>query len=205
MTNEQKDLIKATVPILKEQGVLLTTHFYNRMFTHNPELKNMFNMDNQQNKKQQTALAMAVLAYAENIENPAVLMPAVDSIGQKHTSLDIRPEHYAIVGKHLIASISEVLGQGATPAILDAWAAAYMQLAAIMTGHEQNLYDNQIKKQGGWTGWRPFIVKDKVRESDEITSFYLYPADAGPVADFTPGQYISVRLFLPELNLLQPR
>lgn len=205
MTNEQKNLIKATVPILKEHGVLLTTHFYNRMFSHNPELKHMFNMGNQQNKKQQTALAMAVLAYAENIENPAVLMPAVDSIGQKHTSLDIRPEHYAIVGKHLIASIGEVLGEGATPAILDAWTAAYLQLAAIMTSHEQNLYDHQIKKQGGWTGWRPFIVKEKVQESDEITSFYLYPADGGPVADFTPGQYISVRLFLPELNLLQPR
>lgn len=205
MTNEQKELIKATVPILKEHGVLLTTHFYNRMFTHNPELKNLFNMGNQQNKKQQTALAMAVLAYAENIENPAVLMPAVDSIGQKHTSLDIRPEHYAIVGKHLIASISEVLGEGATPAILDAWTAAYMQLAAIMTGHEQSLYENQIKKTGGWTGWRPFIVKEKIKESDEITSFYLYPADEGAVADFTPGQYISVRLFLPELNLLQPR
>jgi len=205
MTNEQKELIKATVPILKEHGVLLTSHFYNRMFTHNPELKNIFNMGNQQNQKQQTALAMAVLAYAEHIENPAVLMPVVDSIGQKHTSLDIRPEHYAIVGKHLIASISEVLGESATFAILDAWTAAYQQLASIMAGHEQNLYERQIGKAGGWTGWRPFIVKEKVKESDEITSFYLYPADGGPVADFLPGQYISVRLFLPELNLLQPR
>src|SRR5690606_2492619 len=34
---------------------------------------------------------------------------------------------------------------------------------------------------------------------------YLYPSDGGPVADYIPGQYISVRLFLPELNLLQPR
>lgn len=205
MTTEQKDLIKATVPILKEHGVLLTTHFYNRMFSHNPELKNMFNMGNQQNKKQQTALAMAVLAYAENIENPSVLFPVVDSIGQKHTSLDIRPEHYQIVGKHLIASIAEVLGDAALPEILDAWSAAYNQLAQLMSGHEASLYSSQVKKIGGWTGWRPFLVKDKVEESTEITSFYLYPADDGVVADFTPGQYISVRLFLPELNLLQPR
>jgi nitric oxide dioxygenase len=205
MTPHQKELVKATVPVLKTHGVLLTSHFYQRMFTHNPELKHVFNMGNQQNQKQQTALAMAVLAYAEHIENPGVLMPVVDSIGHKHTSLDIRPEHYAIVGKHLIASIAEVLGDAATPELLDAWTAAYNQLAAIMSGHEQGLYNQQTAKPGGWTGWRPFIVKRKVKESAEITSFYLHPADGGAVARFEPGQYISLRLFLPELNLLQPR
>ncbi|MCL1641562.1 MULTISPECIES: globin family protein [Elizabethkingia] len=44
MTNEQKKLVKGTVPVLKEHGILLTTHFYNRMFQHNPELKNIFNI-----------------------------------------------------------------------------------------------------------------------------------------------------------------
>ncbi len=92
MTSEQKQLISATVPVLKENGVMLTKHFYARMFSHNPELKNLFNMGNQQSGKQQTALAMAVLAYAENIANPGVLMPVVDRIGHKHVSLDIRPE-----------------------------------------------------------------------------------------------------------------
>jgi nitric oxide dioxygenase len=205
MTTDQKQLVKAAVPVLREHGVLLTTHFYDRMFRHNPELKHVFNMGNQQNHKQQTALAMAVLAYAEHIDDPAVLLPVVNNIGHKHTSLDIRPEHYAIVGKHLIASIQEVLGDAATPALLGAWTAAYQQLATIMCGHEQKLYKEQTEKQGGWAGWRPFVVKRKVRESDEITSFYLYPSDGGPVADYKPGQYISLRLFLPELNLLQPR
>jgi nitric oxide dioxygenase len=205
ITEEQKQLIKATVPVLREHGVALTSHFYQRMFTHNPELKNIFNMGNQQKGKQQLSLALAVLAYAENIDNPAVLMPRVDSIGQKHTSLDIRPEHYILVGKHLIASISEVLGEAATPEILDAWTTAYNQLAAIMSGHESKLYNKQVEKPGGWTGWRPFIVKERTEESNEITSFYLYPADGGALADFIPGQYISVRTFIPELNLLQPR
>lgn len=205
MTVDQKNLVKATVPILKEHGVLLTSHFYNRMFEHNPELKHVFNMGNQRNNKQQTALAMAVLAYAEHIEDPSVLMPVVNNIGHKHTSLDIRPEHYAIVGRHLIASISEVLGDGATPELLEAWTAAYQQLASLMSGHEQKIYEQQTSKPGGWAGWRPFVVKHKIQESTEITSFYLYPSDGGPVADFLPGQYISLRLFLPELDLLQPR
>lgn len=205
ITAEQKNIIKATVPVLKENGVLLTDHFYKRMFVHNPELKNIFNMSNQQNSRQQTALAMAILAYAENIENPGVLMPAINGIGQKHVSLDIRPEHYIIVGKHLIASISEVLGEAATPEILNAWEVAYNQLAQIMSGHENKLYSEKVQAKGGWSGWKPFVVKEKVVESSEITSFHLYPSDQGPVADFTPGQYLSIRLFIPELNLLQPR
>jgi nitric oxide dioxygenase len=205
MTNEQKQLVKDTVPVLREHGVLLTTHFYDRMFLYNPELKNIFNMGNQQNKKQQTALAMAVLAYAEHIEDPSVLMPVVGNIGHKHTSLDIRPEHYAIVGKHLIASIKEVLGDAATPELLEAWTAAYFQLAALMSGYEQELYKQHIEKEGGWSGWRPFIVKQKIIESSEITSFYFYPADGGSVEMHQPGQYISLRIFLPALNLVQPR
>ncbi|PRX98298.1 nitric oxide dioxygenase [Pontibacter ummariensis] len=205
MTTAQKELIKATVPILREHGVALTTHFYSRMFKHNPELKNVFNMGNQGNGKQQLSLALAVLAYAEHIEDPSVLVSAVTKIGHKHVSLDIRPEHYAIVGQHLLASIKEVLGEGATDELIAAWAAAYQQLADLMTGLEKSLYSEAATKEGGWTGWRPFIVKQKVKESEEITSFYLYPSDGGKVADFLPGQYISVRLFLPELNLIQPR
>jgi nitric oxide dioxygenase len=205
LTAKQKELVKATVPILREHGVALTTHFYKRMFTHNPDLKNTFNMGNQQSGKQQTALAMAVLAYAENIDDPSVLATAVTRIGHKHVSLDIRPEQYAIVGRNLLASISEVLGEGATPELIEAWGVAYNQLANLMIGLESNLYRDAVAKEGGWTGWRPFVVKQRVAESEEITSFYLHPVDGGQVTDFLPGQYISVRLFLPELKLFQPR
>lgn len=75
---------------------------------------------------QQQALAGAVLAYAENIENLQPLLGAVAHIANKHVSVGIRAEHYPIVGKHLIASIKEVLGEAATDELLDAWAAAYL-------------------------------------------------------------------------------
>ncbi|MBC7567238.1 MAG: NO-inducible flavohemoprotein [Pedobacter sp.] len=205
MTDEQKQWITATVPFLKEHGVLLTKHFYQNMFEHNPELKNMFNMSNQESGKQQTALAMAVLAYAENIANPAVLMPVVDRIGHKHVSLDIRPEHYQIIGRHLIASIKEVLGAAATVEIVAAWTIAYQQLADVMSGHERGIYEQKVVEKNGWTGWRPFFVGKKILESAEITSFYLYATDGGKVMPHVPGQYISVRLFLPEMNLYQSR
>ena len=204
MTFDQKQLIKATIPTLKEHGQLLTSHFYQRIFAHHPDLKNMFNQANQQSGRQPMALATAVLAYAEHIDNPTILESALVRIGHKHTSLDIRPEHYPVVGHHLLASISEVLGEAATPELLDAWEAAYNQLARLMIDTEADLYAAQLTKPGGWTGWRLFVINAKIQESDTTTTLHLYPTDGALVAEHVPGQYVSLRLFLPELQLHQP-
>jgi nitric oxide dioxygenase len=197
--------VKATAPILKENGVALTRHFYARMFAHNPELRELFNQGHQGNGAQQQALAMAVAAYAEHIDDPSVLMPVLQRIAAKHVSLGIRKEHYGIVGRHLLASISEVLGAAATPELIAAWAAAYGQLADILVDMEQALYDHAAQRLGGWTGWRTFRVQRRQAESEEITSFELVPADGGPVPDYLPGQYVSVRVVVLQLGYRQPR
>ena len=47
LTEEQKQLVKDTVPVLKESGVALTDYFYKRMLRNNPHLKEVFNMGHQ--------------------------------------------------------------------------------------------------------------------------------------------------------------
>lgn len=205
MNPHQKELIKATIPILRASGEDLTNYFYARMFKHHPELRNIFNMGNQANGKQKSALANAVLAYAENIEDPSVLIGVLKGIGTKHRSLNIQPEQYKIVGTQLIASIAEVVGEVATPEILEAWTAAYYQLAQIMIDLEKGLYQENAAKPGSWNGWRNFVIKKIVEESTEIKSFYLYPEDGKEITHFHSGQFISVQVFVPELQLLQPR
>ncbi len=118
------------------------------MFRDNPELKHIFNQGNQHSTKQPTALAMAVLAYAEHIDDPSVLRNALTNISHKHVSLNIRPEQYTIVGKHLLASISEVLGVPAESTLLTAWSVAYAQLVTMMTRVESQLYADTINKPG---------------------------------------------------------
>lgn len=205
LTTRQIELVKATVPVLREHGVALTTHFYKRMLSHNPELRNVFNQVHQARGHQQKALAGAVLAYAENIENPAVLLPAVKFIASKHATIGIRAEHYPIVGKHLLASIKEVLGDTASDELIDAWAAAYGQLADLLIKVEGDIYKEQANTEGGWSGWRPFIVEERVEETPDVVSFYLKPADGGMVPAYKPGQFVSVRAYLPEVKLVQPR
>ena len=205
LTKEQIELVKTTVPVLREHGVALISHFYKRMLSHNPELMQVFNMGHQRAGFQQQALAGSVLAYAENIENLKPLLGAVAHIANKHVSVGIRAEHYPIVGKHLIASIKDVLGEAATPELIDAWTAAYTRLADILIGAEKNIYDKNAVVEGGWTGWRFFKVAEKSKQTNDITSFKLVPVDHGKMPDVKAGQYISVRVFVKGQELIQPR
>jgi len=200
-----RDQVRSTAPLLQENGEMLTRHFYARMFRGNPELREIFNQGHQHGGQQQRALAGAVAAYAAHIDDPSVLEPVINRIVHKHVSLGVRAEHYPIVGGHLLASIGEVLGDLATDELLAAWAAAYWQLVDLLVAAEQQLYHETTQRPGGWTGWRSFRVAARRRESSEIVSFELVPADGGQVPPFIPGQYISVRLFAPELGLMQAR
>ncbi len=205
MNTSQKELVKGTVPVLKANGNDLITYFYQRMLTNNPELKDIFNMANQASGKQQNALTGAVLAYAENIDDPTVLINTLKAIGNKHVSLNIAAEQYDIVGNHLINSIIEVLGTAATAELIEAWTCAYTELAQIMIDIEADMYQKNTAKKGGWKGWRSFAISKIVAESAEINSFYLTPVDKKEIADFFPGQFISVSTFIPELGHKQPR
>lgn len=187
-------IIKATVPVLQSHGEVITTHFYNIMFRDYPAVKAYFNQAHQAQGTQPRALANSVLAYAANIDRLEALKDALPMIIQKHVSLDIRPEHYPIVGTCLLQAIREVLGEAATDDIINAWAEAYGQLADILIAAEEAVYSANESLPGGWRGPRRFKVVKKQPESTVITSFYFQPEDGGNIMDFEPGQYLTVLL-----------
>jgi len=195
LSAEHRAIVTATVPILEQGGEALTRHFYQTLFTDFPQVKPYFNQAHQHSGEQQRALANGILMYAKNIERLEALGALVNTIVTKHVALQIMPEHYPMVGASLLKAIREVLGaETATDAVLEAWGAAYGQLAEILIGAEGKCYETAAAAPGGWTGARRLIVARKRAESDEIISFVFRPADGEPVLDFEPGQYIGVRV-----------
>lgn len=195
MLNEKTiALIKSTIPLLQEQGELLTQHFYKRMFSCNPEVLPFFNSAHQISGMQQKALAEAICAYAANIDNLSALGSAVELIAQKHSSLQIKPEHYPIIGENLLFSIREVLGKSACNQVIKAWKEAYGLLAGILIAREEQIYNEHVSHPGGWKGFKDFKIIKKEKESSVITSFYLAPQDGLPLPSFKPGQYITLRI-----------
>jgi nitric oxide dioxygenase len=195
LTESQRAIVKATVPLLETGGEALTTHFYQIMLGDYPQVRPLFNQAHQASGAQPRALANSVLMYAKNIDRLEGLGDLPAQIINKHVSLQVLPEHYPIVGTCLLRAIREVLGaEIATDEVLAAWGAAYQQLADILIGAEEQAYQANAQQPGGWRGARPFRLVRKVAESSEITSFYLAPVDGGPVVAHQPGQYIGLRL-----------
>ena len=185
------EIVKATVPVLEEHGTAITTVFYQNMFDEHPELLDIFNETNQKLGRQQTALAMTVLAAAKHLENLATLLPQVTQISHKHRALQILPEHYPIVGHHLIGAIKEVLGEAANDDIIDAWTEAYDEIADVFIQLEKTMYEQEM-----WEGFAPFKITKKVEAATDIAAFTVVPANDDidlSKLSLSAGQYITVK------------
>ncbi|MFP4794768.1 NO-inducible flavohemoprotein [Pasteurella multocida] len=187
LDQQTRDIIKATIPVLEQHGTTITKTFYHNMFSAHPELLNVFNKTNQKQGRQPMALASTVLAAAKHIDNLATILPHVMQIGHKHRALEIKAEHYPIVGENLLKAIKEVLGDAATPEIIDAWGKAYSVIADVFIQVEQAMYD-----KAAWAGYQPFKVVNKRAVSDHIVEFTVKPDFSLP--NLQAGQYITVRV-----------
>ncbi|MGF6177071.1 NO-inducible flavohemoprotein [Ensifer sp. 4252] len=196
LSSETIQIVKASVPALAAHGTDITKSMYARLF-RDDHIRELFNHANQgEGGSQVNALAAAILAYAQNIDNLGVLGPVVERIAHKHIGYHILPDHYPYVANALLAAIEDVLGSAATPQLLNAWAEAYWFLAEVFQEREAEIRDELVKKSGGWNGWRDFVIASKVRESDVVTSFVLRPKDGRRVVRHKPGQYLTLRLKL---------
>lgn len=185
------EIVKATVPVLEEHGTAITTVFYKNMFNQHPELLDIFNETNQKLGRQQTALAMTVLAAAKHLDKLAILLPQVTQISHKHRALQILPEHYPIVGHHLIGAIKEVLGEAANDDIIDAWTEAYDEIADVFIQLEKTMYEQEM-----WEGFAPFKITEKVEAATDIAAFTVVPANDDidlSKLSLSAGQYITVK------------
>lgn len=135
MTQETKNIIASTAPLIKEKKEQITTTMYEIMFTNHPEVKGLFK---DAKPDQYKKLANAVYAYAANIDNLENLTKGIETMAQAHVKTNVQPEHYPIVGESLLAAIKQVLNPSAE--IVDAWGEAYEFLAQVLITKEKELY-----------------------------------------------------------------
>ncbi|MHC4268679.1 MAG: NO-inducible flavohemoprotein [Planctomycetota bacterium] len=198
LTNKTIDIIKATAPIVEEKITELANNIYPIMFSRYPGLIIFFNQEHMRNGTQPRAFAASIVEYAKAIDNLDSIGPLVNEIAEKHASLNIKPVQYNIVISCMLDVIGSVLGDAATPDVKSAWKEAIDNFANIIMEAERKKYEETLAKEGGWKGYKSFIITDKVNESILITSFYLEPADGKTVLTCEAGQYISIMLELPE-------
>jgi nitric oxide dioxygenase len=197
LSDKARPVIEATLPLVGSRIGEITPKFYNRLFAAHPELLDgLFSRSNQRSGNQQQALAGSIAAFASHlVNNPGTLPEAVLSrIAHKHASLGITDPQYQVVYEHLFAAIADDLAEVITPEIAEAWTEVYWLMADALIKLEKDLYATQSNTKM----WMPWTVVEKTSAGTGAMTFTLAPVDDTPVTPALPGQYISVKVQLPD-------
>ncbi|MEU7026007.1 globin domain-containing protein [Streptomyces sp. NPDC046275] len=200
MLSEQSvPVVRATLPAVGGALDEITERFYAGLFAARPELlRDLFNRGNQATGDQRKALAGSIAAFASALlEHPGTRPDVMLSrIAHKHASLGVTSEQYKIVHEHLFAAIVDVLGEAVTPEVAKAWDEVYWLMANALIALEARLYQERGVAEG--EVWQPMEIAARHEETADTVSLTLRHPDGHPTAAFRPGQYVSVRVALPD-------
>jgi nitric oxide dioxygenase len=197
--------VEATLPPVADHIGEIARRFYQHMFAARPELLDgLFNRGNQAEGTQQVALAGSVAAFASALVKSPEELPEqlLNRIAHKHASLGLHPDQYRIVHEHLFWAIADVLGDAVTPEVAAAWDEVYWLMAYALINQERGLYSARGVRPG--TVWRDWQVQEKTAETDEVVTFRVRRVDDRLVKTSLPGQYVSVKVRMPD-GVHQPR
>lgn len=130
MTPSDREIVRASfaeVAILPEVAGAL---FYERLFTLNPDFRALFKHD----MRVQGVKLMSMLdVIVGHLDDPDEILPALREMGERHVEYGVKDADYDAVRESLLWMLEQVLGEGFTPAVSDAWAVCYAELAQKMT------------------------------------------------------------------------
>lgn len=121
-----KDSWAKVLPISDAAGKL----FYANLFEAQPSLRALFkgNIDEQAVK-----LMQMVNVAVRKLDEPEVLLPALEQLGKRHLGYGVQLEHYDAVGSALLKTLEQGLGPDFTPPVKTAWTSVYGVMAQVMT------------------------------------------------------------------------
>ncbi|GAB2682747.1 globin domain-containing protein [Thalassiella azotivora] len=205
LSDRSRPVVEATLPVVADNIHAIAQRFYQHMFGEHPELLDgVFNRGNQAEGTQQVALAGSVAAFAAALVKDPEQLPEqlMSRIAHKHASLGIRPDQYQVVHDNLFWAIGDVLGDAVTPEVAAAWQEVYWLMAYALVHMERGLYSARGVRPE--TVWREWEVTDKVEETADVVTFRVKRTDDRLVRTSLPGQYVSVKVLMPD-GVHQPR
>ncbi len=205
LSDASRPVVEATLPAVGANIGEIARRFYPHMFGAHPELLDgMFNRGNQARGEQQQSLAGSVASFATALLETPPRTPEslLRRIAHKHASLGIRADQYQIVHDNLMWAIVDVLGDAVTPQVAAAWDEVYWLMANALINQERGLYSARGVRPE--TVWRPWQVESKIRETADVVTFVVRRIDDRLVKTSLPGQYVTVKVLMPD-GVHQPR
>jgi len=127
------DTLERTFDLVAPRGEELMDVFYARLFAIAPAVRPLF--ANTDLDRQKAMLLSILVLVRKSLRNLDAIVPTLRALGARHVGYGARPEHYAVVGQVLIASLAEIAGEAWRPEHELAWAAAFEVIAhALLSG-----------------------------------------------------------------------
>ena len=140
MTTQQIVLVQTSwlkvKPAMQEAGEL----FYHKLFTRAPFIRHLFKGD----IKQQAGKLGSTLTYVvTRLDKLDTILEDVRKLAVNHNKYGAEPEHYAVVGECLLATLEAGLGNDWNDELREAWSAAYSILADTMIQAQQEALEQR--------------------------------------------------------------
>jgi NAD(P)H-flavin reductase/hemoglobin-like flavoprotein len=160
-------------------GDQVPSRFYGRLFVAHPEVREMFPLSMAtQRDRFVTALGHAV----SHVGDLDALTPFLLQLARGHRKFGVQPEHFAVVGEALLATLADFLGEGWTEQLAGDWTTAFQLVASVMI----DVLTEDARTSPPW--WEAEVVAHEHRTFD-IAVLTLRPA---PAYTYVAGQSVPI-------------
>jgi hemoglobin-like flavoprotein len=139
MTPEQIRLVQESFRLVVPIGEQAAVLFYSRLFQIDPGTEALFAGADMKAQGRKLMAAIAFVVHA--LDRSQTMIEQVRALGRRHVGYGVEERHYETVGAALLWALAAGLGDAFTPAMRDAWAAAYKLLSTTMI---------EASRQGGF-------------------------------------------------------
>ncbi|KIC39238.1 globin domain-containing protein [Leisingera sp. ANG-M7] len=129
MTDDELKQLQQSYSKLKEETGKSPSYFYDSLFRHAPELRQLFREDLEgQGMKFMTTLGVIVA----RLNDESAVAPQFQQLGKTHASLGVRTEHFAPMEEALIDTLRHALGKEMTLELEALWRTAFKEISLKM-------------------------------------------------------------------------
>ena len=155
-------------------------YFYSLLFTANPELRAMFPLAMDEQRK---ALSAALARCVWSMDNPQSLHEYLVQLGRDHRKYGVQEKHYQVFGETLATALRLLNGASWSYDTAAAWRTGISHVCSVMAAAAQD-----AAADPAW--WVAEVIRHE-RRCPDLAVLTVRPGQPFP---YQPGQYLSVQV-----------
>jgi NAD(P)H-flavin reductase/hemoglobin-like flavoprotein len=155
-------------------------YFYSVLFTAHPELRAMFPLAMDEQRR---ALSAALARCAWSMDNQQSLREYLAQLGRDHRKYGVQEQHYQVFGETLATALRMLNGASWSHETAAAWHTAVSHVCSVMAAAARDAAD-----EPPW--WVAEVIRHERRRPD-LAVLTIRPGEPFP---YQPGQYLSVQV-----------